>query len=681
MQTESVTSTPYKIGRGHPQPFGATPYAEGVNFSLISAYAEAVSLVLFSPSDLTKPLCEIALNPLRNKTGTAWHIFIYGLPLETLYLYKIDKAENLLLDPYARETFSTNRWLENEKGYRPYGGIPHKDFDWQNDTPPLIPVKELVIYEMHVRGFTQHGSSQVKHPGTFLGMIEKIPYLKELGVNALEFLPIFEFNEAEYTKINPRTKKRLCNYWGYSTVNFFSPMQRYASSNDPEAAIVEFKTLVKELHKNGIEVILDVVYNHTFEGGNPGITLSYKGLDEKVYYILDEKGHYLNFSGCGNTLNCNHPIVRELIENSLRYWVTEMHVDGFRFDLASILTRGTKGQPLIYSPLIEKISRDPLLSQVKLIAEPWDAGGLYQVGTFYLHGYSRWSEWNGRYRDRVRAFIKGTGNKKHFSTDICGSQDLYYHEFPCNSVNFVCAHDGFTLTDLVSYNRKHNQDNGENNLDGTNNNESWNCGIEGHTQSKQVMELRTRQMKNLLLALMVSRGIPMVHMGDEYGHTKNGNNNTWCQDNELNWFLWDQQEKQAEFFRFYRLMIQFRKKHPLLYQNQFLKEEQIQWHGIKPFTPNWEMNNHFVAFTLLDSVDGNDLYIAFNAAGQPVEVEIPTPRKGFLWHLAIYTAYKSPKDFIENLEETKLDQEIVLMPSHSALLLKSIENKQLQKNS
>lgn len=467
---------------GKPYPFGATPQSDGINFALAVKTAEKLTLCLFDENHLDKPFKEIELDPILNKTGDVWHVEIKGIPPFTLYGYRSfpiidEKRSSLLLDPYAKGVASHPHWGDSPS-YSPLGKcLSSSSFDWQGDQFPKIPLKELIIYEMHVRGFTRDNSSQVDQPGTFLGIIDKIPYLKELGVNALELLPIYEFNELEALQVNPKNKQRLYNYFGYSTVNFFSPMNRFASQSHQDNAINEFKMMVRELHKNGIEVILDVVYNHTFEGNQTGPIVSFRGLNPHAYYMIDAQGNYLNFSGCGNTFNANHPWTRELILESLRYWVTEMHVDGFRFDLASILTRAENGTPLGNAPIVEAISLDPILSETKMIAEAWDAGGLYQVGGFYPG--NRWAEWNGRYRDVVRRFIKGTpGHKKAFATALCGSQDLYgWGRTPTCSVNFLTAHDGFSLADLVTYNDKHNEENGENNRDGFDHNDSWNCGF------------------------------------------------------------------------------------------------------------------------------------------------------------------------------------------------------------
>ena len=509
-----------EASKGTAFPFGATAQGEGVNFAIYVNGADKVSLCFFEENKLDQPFHEIEL---KHKTGDVWHAFIKGLPPVFAYAYRVvlssqKEVSHLLLDPYAKCIASEPKWHDqtnHEAVYRPLGKVTQNStFDWGDDTPLHIPMKDLIIYEMHVRGFTRDPSSKIQHPGTYKGIIEKIPYLKDLGVNALELLPLHEFNEQEVLHVNPETKQKLHNYFGYSTVNFFSPMNRYASRTEGDQALNEFKSMVKELHKNGIEVILDVVFNHTFEGNEKGPVASYKGLDAKAYYMINDQGNYLNFSGCGNTFNCNHPITRELIIDALRYWVLEMHVDGFRFDLAPILNRAADGTPLDNAPLVEAISHDPILASTRLIAEAWDPGGLYQVGKFAPKDIN-WFEWNGKYRDVVRCFIKGTAQqKKVFAGVISGSQDIYGSRSPTSSINFITAHDGFSLADLVSYNEKHNHLNGEENRDGLNNNDSWNCGHEGETDSKKVINLRKKQVRNFHLALMISLGVPMILMGD-----------------------------------------------------------------------------------------------------------------------------------------------------------------------
>lgn len=655
------------VGRSYP--LGVSHINNGTNFAIHVKNGEKVFLVLFKEG---KPFQEIPLY----RTGEVWHVSLLNLPNRTSYVYKIvrkNENEIMLLDPYATSVLSHSKWGENNQEYRPQGQvILDPPFDWQGDKSPKIPWKDMIIYEMHVRGFTIDSSSGVKHPGTYLGIIEKIPYLLELGVNVLELLPIHEFNEREGIHTNPITKEKLYNYFGYSPANYFAPMSRYASQNTE--AINEFKTMVRELHKNGIEVILDVVFNHTGEGGEPGLTFSFKGLNAPAYYMINQEGHYLNFSGCGNTLNCNNPITYELIISALRYWVTEMHVDGFRFDLASILTRAPDGTPLGHlAPIVEAIGKDPVLADTKLIAEAWDAAGLYQVGAF-TPASTRWSEWNGKYRDIVRRFIKGTpGQKNLFATVLSGSQDLYgIGRAPYCSVNFVIAHDGFSLADLVSYNQKHNEANGENNRDGFDHNDSWNCGVEGKTNDKKIISLRERQIRNFHLALMVSQGVPMLAMGDEYGHTREGNNNTWCQDNQLNWFLWNNFEVRPGFYRFYRSLIEFRKKYPLLGRDQFLTEADITWHGLQPEKPEWNQDNRFIAFTMNIPEQGPDLYVAFNALNVPQRVRIPNPRQGTVWNWVVNTSNPPPDDFYDEGTKHPLEMPTIRIGAYSAIMLRAL---------
>jgi isoamylase len=640
----------YSIEGGFPSPLGASKQERGLNFALAAEHASTVKLCLFTPK-ASHPFLEVPLQ----KTDGVWHVLVRGLPPHIEYGYLVDDSKVLLSDPYATALNAGHLWGERPELYRPRGEILREDpFDWEGDKPLNLSMEELIIYEMHVRSFTKHPSSHVAHPGTYLGMIEKIPYLKKLGINAVELLPVYEFNECEYDK------PPLLNVWGYSTVNFFTPMTRFATSS----SIREFKLLVKELHKQGIEVILDVVFNHTAEGGKTGPTLSFKGIDRSVYYMLDDKGEYLNFSGTGNTFNCNHPTTAKFILDALRYWVTEMHVDGFRFDLASILTRDEKGAPMEEPPVILAMRDDPVLSKTKLIAEAWDAGGLYQVGTFPKWG--KWYEWNGRYRDVVRKFIKGMdGLTSAFATALCGSQDLYGQYGPkTRSINFIIAHDGFTLKDLVSYDKKHNEANRENNQDGANDNESWNCGAEGETKNHKVLSLRQRQMRNFHTALMVSLGTPMMLMGDEYGHTCLGNNNVWCQDNALNWFLWDQH---PDFFRFYLLMIQFRKKHPSLQSHDFPNEGEIEWHGHKPNQPDWSPASRFVAYTFKKT-----LYIAFNAHFHDAPLELPPPPSHQKWYRIVDTGLPSPSDFLENPKERPPLKFTYSMLPNSALILQAM---------
>jgi isoamylase/glycogen operon protein len=673
---------PFLIAQGSPLPFGPSQKGDRVNFSLISTQAKKISLCLFTSHSKT-PLYEIPLDPEKNKTGHVWHIELQNPPTY-FYLYRIDDSLTFVIDPYCKSLFSNNEWNTFSDISASYSGEKKHvsdyfpmayakalgDFDWQGISPPYIPKQHLIVYEMHIRGFTQDPSSHVTYPGTYLGVIEKIPYLLDLGINAIEFLPVFEFNSEEYRQPSPVTGELLCNYWGYSPVHFFSPMQKYASRNTPEAGIHEFKQMVRELHRNGIEVILDVVYNHTAEGGQNGPTFSFKALDPLAYYLFNENKHS-NFSGCGNTMSCNHPFSIELILQSLRYWVTEMHIDGFRFDLASILYRGTHGELLPKPPLVEAISQDPILAGTKLIAEPWDAAGVHQVGGFCQNS-KRWSEWNDRYRDTVRSFIKGTGSKETFATRLCGSQDVYFASSPQSSLNFITAHDGFTLADLVSYNNKHNLGNGEKNRDGTNNNVSWNCGKEGPTQDPDILALRARQMRNFLLALFISRGIPMLHMGDEYGHTKQGNNNTWCQDNVLNWFLWDQKEG-STLYRFCKKIIEVRRRYPVLQNNKFFRNGEIDWHGKIPYEPQWNTTDHFLAYTLKTDVETEKLYLAFNASSDFVSVQLPAPPLNTSWHWLVNTGRVSPEDIYEETSSPLFESTSYQMLPYSAMMLHSKE--------
>lgn len=575
-------------------PLGSSPTESGVNFAVVSHHATQVTLRLFEDNG-EDPFATFPLN----RSGDTWHIEVENLPETFEYTFRCDgpyepkkgylfNPEMDLTDPYARALNVSAQWGQIHRPIRSRYAPP-KPFDWEHISRPMIPQEELVIYEMHVRSFTQHPSSGVAEPGTFRGIIEKIPHLKSLGVNAIELMPIHEFPETENLKRNPLTQEKLFNYWGYSTSNFFCPMRRYGTAED-------FKSLVKELHREGIEVFLDVVYNHTSEGSDPNAYFSFRGIDNATYYIVDEKGYH-NYTGCGNTLKCQHPTVQDLILDSLRYFVSEFHIDGFRFDLASILTRSETGQPLENPYLIERITQDPILAPTKLIAEPWDPAGLYQVGSFPSW---KFAEWNGKYRDEVRRFMKGDGNTEAMKQCLLGSPHLY--STPLKSVNFMTVHDGFTLRDLVSYHEKHNEENGEQNRDGANDNESWNCGTEGETDDPAILALRERQMRNFLFALFVSQGTPMFLMGDEYGHTRNGNNNAWCQDNERNYFLWDQN---SSLFPFIQTLITLRQNTPLLRQKTFPQE--IAWE-----------EEGYLGLTLNDT-----LFIAFNPTKASYSLQKP----------------------------------------------------------
>jgi glycogen operon protein len=569
-------------------PLGVTSAVDGHNFALLCRHGTRVTLVVLPESGGKTPLAEFSLHPKQNRTGDHWHIRVSGLPNTFCYGWRVDGPRGthtrfdptrLLLDPSSAMLSHGADWAgtcEVDPQRTQRRSLYHRGgrYDWENDAPPLTPLEESVIYELHVRAFTCHPSSQVAHPGTFQGLVEKIPYLKWLGITAVELMPVFEFDECDCPFRNPDTGEKLVNFWGYNPIAFAATKAAFAAKGREHGQNNEFRDMVKALHAAGIEVILDVVFNHTGEGDDRGRTYSFRGLDNELYYLLDEAGRYLNYSGCGNTVNCNHPVVRDLIMTCLRYWVGDMHVDGFRFDLASILGRDRRGNVMIEPPVIESMAEDGVLADTKLIAEPWDAAGLYQVGGFPFG--RRWSEWNGRYRDDVRRFWRGDGGfVGPIASRLCGSADLYQQSgrLPRHSVNFVTCHDGFTLHDLVSYNTKHNRANGEDNRDGSNENYSWNCGVEGETTNPEILALRTRQAKNHMTTLMLSQGVPMILAGDEFLRTQKGNNNAWCQDNDLSWINWELAKTNADFLRFVRESIWLRRRHPVLCRRRFFHGE------------------------------------------------------------------------------------------------------------
>jgi len=678
---------------GRPYPLGASLVEGGVQFALFSRHATSVVLCLFEHAQQADPTREIGLDPSGNRTGDIWHIAVDGLGPGALYLYRVDGPyeperghrfnPNLyLIDPYAKALTGGFEWrLERQLGYDPESidgdasmgdgndasGIPKAivvddEFDWQGDRPLNFPLRRSVIYECHAKGLTAHPSSGVDHPGTYRGVMEKIPYLVDLGVTSIEFLPVHEFNQWEIARKHPSTGERLVNYWGYSTVSFFAPKASYSSGDGMGQQVTEFKEMVRALHSAGIEVILDVVFNHTAEGNEYGPTFSFRGLDNSVYYILEQnKRRYGDYAGTGNTLNCNHPVMRTLIMDSLHYWVVEMHVDGFRFDLGSILGRDRHGNLMKNPPVIERIAEDPILRNTKLIAEAWDAGGAYQVGSF---PGGRWAEWNDRYRDDVRRFWRAdTGLTAPFATRLAGSSDLYLRDGrkPFHSINFVTCHDGFTLADLVSYGRKHNQANAEDNRDGMNENHSANYGVEGETGDRRILVLRRRQQKNLLVSLFFSLGTPMLLGGDEFGRTQKGNNNAYCQDNEISWFDYALTETNAELVRFTRKLIRFRLSHPALLRPEFYSGEDSNFNkmpDIAWFDENGEeVKWHSVGHTLALMIDGshaeiladrddNDFFVIYNASTQSRSVRIVEPPDGKRWHRVIDTARESPDDFV-----------------------------------
>jgi glycogen operon protein len=665
---DAVLRTTFVTGRGHCRPFGATPRPGGVNFAVFSRHAERVHLVLFREGR-EEPIAEIGLDPQVNKTGDVWHIFVAGLRPDILYGYRVFGPQNakaghrfnsksVVLDPYALAISGGSRWgapdiPHGQKDGRltRRGRLVCEEFDWEGDVPLATPLRQTVIYELHVRGYTRHPSSDVQHPGTFLGLCEKIPHLKSLGVTAVQLMPVLEFDELEHSRVNPVSGEVLKNYWGYSPVSFFAPKASYAVR--PGQQLREFKEMVKAFHHAGIEVILDVVYNHTCEGNEHGPTVSFRGLDNAIYYSLDKEGRYFNFSGCGNTLNCNHPLVRDLIIDSLTYLVAECHIDGFRFDLASILGRGPNGKVLEDPPLIHHIAEQPVLAGTKLIAEAWDAAGLTQLGKFPAWG--RWAELNGWFRDDVRRFLRSDpGAAASVAKRICGSIDLYgdSSRHPYHSVNFVTCHDGFTMYDLTSYDRKRNEANGESNRDGCDWNHSSAYGHEGPTQSPQINALRQRQMRNFFTLLMISQGVPFILQGDEFGRTQEGNNNAYCQDNELSWVDWNLAEKNAGLLRFTRMMIALRKKYFALSREQFVNR--VSWHGAQVGDPDWTGQKRTLAFQLHGWHAQPDVYVLFNAHWEWQKFCLPPHDGQWRWKRLVDTNLPVPKDILEEQDAVPL---------------------------
>ncbi|NIJ53942.1 glycogen debranching protein GlgX [Dyadobacter arcticus] len=672
-----------KFRRGHVLPFGATMVPNGINFSIYSSEAIDCTLVLFERGE-AEPFAEIRF-PEEFRTGNVYSMIVFDLDYERLeYGYRMDgpfKPEEghrfdksiILSDPYAKAIGGRDSWLAkpNWDNIYPYRSrLVFEDFDWENDHPLETPIEDLVIYEMHVRGFTQHPSSNVKNPGTFAAIRSKIAYLKDLGVNCVELMPIYEFDEWENSKENPVTGGLIVNFWGYNTVNFFSPKSGYAATGKFGMQVDELKTLIKELHKNGIEVMLDVVFNHTAEGDHRGHTISFRGIDNKTYYMLTPEGYYFNFSGTGNTLNCNNPVVRNMVLDCLRYWAADYHIDGFRFDLAAILGRDQNGAPLSNPPLLESLAYDPILAKCKLVAEAWDAGGLYQVGSFPAYG--RWAEWNGKYRDATRKFLKGDqGLVGEIAQCIQGWPDLYHYRGPTASINFISCHDGFTLYDLFAYNEKHNEANGENNNDGGNDNHSWNCGVEGETDDPFINQLRHKQVKNALAILMVSQGVPMILSGDEMGVTKSGNNNTYCHDNELNWVDWGLLDKNSDIYNFAKHITKFRRAHPVLRSRTHFQHRDyvgsgypdISFHGTQAWQPDFAPSSRCLA-VMLDGAHAksgtildDSIYIALNSHYDALFYELPTLPNGQSWHLAVNTDMPSGEDIYAIGNEPRMDDQ------------------------
>ena len=694
-QLLEVIQPSFKISRGLPLPFGPSTTREGINFAVFSRNATQVTLVIFT-AQAKSPLLEIPLDPRFNKTGDVWHAHISGLDPGIEYGYRVKREPNepphlhrydadlILIDPYTKALSGSHKWGEQtlsaqHKQTRRHSLIARDNYDWADDQPLNIPLADSIIYELHVRGFTRHPTAEVRQPGTFQGVIEKIPYLQELGITAVELLPINEFDETHNDKVNPLTGKPLLQFWGYDSIAFFAPKSSYAVDDKQGHQISEFKDMVKALHQAGIEVILDIVFNHTAEGGAQGTTFSFRGLDNSIYYMIDkETGQYHNFSGCGNTLNCNHPVVRDLILDCLRYWVVEMHVDGFRFDLAAILGRGQDGTLLANPPLLEHIAADPVLANTKIIAEAWDAAGLFQVGSF--PAWQRWAEWNSKFRDDIRRYVRGErGLAGLLATRLAGSSDLYQQSgrAPYHSINFITCHDGFTLYDLVSYNHKYNIENGENNRDGSDQNFSWNCGKEGPSNHPRITALRKQQIKNMSLLLLLAQGVPMLLAGDEMGRTQKGNNNAYCQDNEISWLNWKLLEEHKDLFHFFKNAVRFRKDHPALRRRTFFAADQngvcdISWHGLELNKPDWGKNSRCLAFQLIPyHEDKSHIYIISNAGTKTLIFQVPPTGDQTRWYLVADTSAKYPEDFYDPGHEKKLDKptEYQAQPRSTVILI------------
>lgn len=653
------------VDKGLAAPLGATVMAGGVNFSIYSRDATLIELLFFETVDDAEPSRIIQLDESGHRSYHYWHAFVHGIVAGQIYAYRahgpnlpaqglLFDPDKVLIDPYGLLVL-TPRDYSREAASRPGSNaaqalksvvVDLKSYDWEGDEPPATSAVESIIYELHVRGFTGHENSGVSPElrGTYAGLVEKIPYLKDLGITAVELLPVFQFDPTD-------APSGLTNYWGYQPISFFAPHLPYSSRPDPLACLDEFRDMVKALHRAGIEVILDVVFNHTTEGGQGGPTLSYRGLANNTYYILDggDPAQYKDFTGCGNTLNANHSIVRRMIQDSLRYWVSEMHVDGFRFDLASVFSRDLSGHPMPHPAVIWDIESDPLLSGTKLIAEAWDAGGLYQVGTF---AGDAWQEWNGRFRDDVRKFVKGdAGSVSAVAARILGSPDIFGQEERDaeQSVNFVTCHDGFTLSDLVSYNQKHNEANREGNRDGQDENLSWNCGVEGEATDDAIEALRNRQAKNFLALLMLSAGMPMLLMGDEVRRTQGGNNNAYCQDNELSWFDWSLLKKHADIHRFVQVLCEMRTARGEVSLTQSLslceliERTSIKWHGLELGQPDWSESSRSIAFQLTGRGGHYQLFGIFNSYWEALRFELPRS-EACPWRRCIDTALAAPDD-------------------------------------
>lgn len=637
----------YRVSIGNPHPLGATPAKKGVNFSVFSKHATGVELLIFNSNKDTAPIQTIKLDPVKNKTYSFWHVFVEGLKPGSFYAYRVDgpwqpehghrfNKNKVLIDPYSKGIDYALWKREEALGMDDNLAtslrsaiIDTGNYNWEGDRPLNLPIEETIVYEMHVGNFTKSPTSGCKKPGTFKGVIEKIPYLKSLGINAAELMPVYDFGTGD-----PK------NVWGYGTMAFFSPESSYCTSPDKASHVQDFRDMVKAFHKNGIEVILDIVFGYTTEGDQNGLTLCLKGFDNSIYYQLpnEAKEYYMNFSGCGNTLNCNHPVVAKFVIDCLEYWVTEMHVDGFRFDEGSLLSRDENGNIVHYPHVLWNIDLSEKLANTKVFVEPWDAGGAYLVGRFPGR---RFVEWNGRFRDDMRRFVRGDeGLIPTIASRIVGSSDLYEHSgrLPLNSLNFITAHDGFTLYDLAAYNQKHNEANGEDNKDGLDENLSWNCGIEGETDDPEIMRLRFKQIRNFATLLLLSKGIPMILMGDEIARSQGGNNNAYCHNDPLTWFNWDDTKRNSGLLQFFKGLIQFRKHHRFFYDNDLFvkydaKGPEIVFHGVGLDKPEWENPEaRTLAYALKDY-----LYVMINMDDENQPFELPK-LKGKRWHMAVNTA-------------------------------------------
>jgi isoamylase len=676
---------------GRSAPLGATIEPGGVNFSLYSREAAAVELLLFNGEDDSRPARLISLDSSTHHTYHYWHIFVPGLGAGQLYGYRVGGPFNpseglrfdsakVLLDPYGRavavpKTYSRQAACgkgDNAGKAMKSVVVDSRLYDWEDDTPLLRPSSQSIIYELHVKGFTRRPNSGVpeERRGTFRGLVDKIPYLRDLGITAVELLPVFQFDPQDCPPGH-------INYWGYAPVCFFAPHQGYSSRQDPLGAVDEFRDMVKALHREGIEVILDVVFNHTAEGDHSGPTLSFRGLDNTAYYVLEQdRARYANYSGTGNTLNANHPVVRRMILDSIRYWVEEMHVDGFRFDLASVLARDSNGHVMTNPPVLWDLESDANLAGTKMIAEAWDAAGLYQVGSFV--GDS-WKEWNGRFRDDVRSFWRGDrGSLRNFADRLLGSNEIYHHKEreAEQSINFVTCHDGFTLNDLVSYNQKHNEANGEGNRDGADDNRSWNCGVEGESDDPEIEKLRNRQVRNFMTVTLLSLGLPMCVMGDEVRRTQRGNNNAYCQDNETNWFDWSLVTKHADLYRFVKLLIARRllrdtdPERQRMTLTELISKGVKGWHGVRLDQPDWSDLSHSVALSVDLEKEAISCYFIFNAYWEPLDFELPAVgKRKSSWRRWIDTFLEAPQDIVPWQEASLVPEQVYRAGPRSLVVL------------